>query len=58
VCVDVWAISVPENNLKYAKFSGRHKSHLNWKTNKLISPVRTEKGLPLVQKKPYALEYL
>ena len=44
MCVVVWAISVPENNLKYATFSGKYKSHKK-KINKLISTVRTETKL-------------
>jgi len=27
LCAGVWAISVPENNLKYTKFSGKYQIH-------------------------------
>ena len=38
MCAAVWAISVPENILKYAKFSGKFKIQKE-KINKLISTV-------------------
>ena len=39
LCAGVWAISVPENNLKYTKFSGKYKNHIG-KINKLISTLK------------------
>ena len=45
-------ISVPENNLKYTKFSGKYKIYKR-KINKLIGTVRTEKCLPPKPIPPY-----